>query len=78
MSKRTKGWRKDVESGSMDRLLDAVWEAIEAVESMEGGYIVRGKDVKAAEKILNTHGDTLADCREILRTLIGHAERPES
>jgi len=78
MSARTKGWRADVESGSMDRLLDATWEAIEAVESMEGGYIVRGEDVKRAEKILNTPGDVHGDVRDILRTLIAHAERPQS
>jgi hypothetical protein len=35
VSDRTDAWRRDIESGSTDRLLDAAWEAIEAVEDLE-------------------------------------------
>lgn len=36
MSARTDAWREMVESGNTNDLLDAAYEAIEAVEDMEG------------------------------------------
>lgn len=82
MSARTKGWRKDVESGSTDRLLDAAYEAIEAVEGLEaqlkGKYLARKQDVLTAVKVLNSprRSANVGELFDALRTLVGHAEEP--
>lgn len=38
-------------------------------------YTVPADKIDAAAKILNTHGDTIADCRDALRGIVGAAEK---
>lgn len=75
VSARTDAWREDIAGDSFDGLIDAAWEMVETIEHLEGKYVVREGDAEAATKLLNMPGDTLGDCRDLLRTMIGHAEK---